>query len=60
MIETFPNTCCSEDFMEQIAREYYKKHEFFVVVDDIQSTPNTERPCFIDFVSSRDLCTTFI
>jgi hypothetical protein len=46
-------------FMDIVIRNYYKKHQFFVYVDDVYSVPRDDRLHCIDFVKSTEIAATF-
>jgi len=48
-------------FMKHVLREYYKTHQYFVYVDDIESVPlkSKETHVSIDFVTTDTIFRTF-
>ncbi|KAG1051925.1 hypothetical protein G6F43_005906 [Rhizopus delemar] len=46
-------------FMNTVIRNYYKKHQFFVYVDDVYSVSRDDRLHCIDFVKSTEIAATF-
>ncbi|CEG75061.1 hypothetical protein RMATCC62417_10169 [Rhizopus microsporus] len=49
----------SLEFMDNIAHNYYKEHQFFIYVDDIDAIPVNKRLNSIDFVTSANIYSSF-
>lgn len=47
------------EFMDNIAHNYYKEHQFFIYVDDIDAIPVNKRLNSIDFVTSANIYSSF-
>jgi hypothetical protein len=47
-------------YMDRVAHDKYKTHQYFVYVDDISSVPSSQQNIFsIDFVKSSKIYSTF-
>ncbi|ORE03671.1 hypothetical protein BCV72DRAFT_244201 [Rhizopus microsporus var. microsporus] len=49
----------SLEFMDNVAHNYYKEHQFFIYVDDIDAIPVNKRLNSIDFVTSANIYSSF-